>query len=149
MFAFRRMGVLAAVAVWMLGQAGTGAAAPKASAASATSPDGKVMASGNGNNILFIDVGTGKELRRLGGHQGRVTALAFSPDGKALASGSEDKTVRLWDIASGRLLAVMQGHTGAVTAVTYSPDGKSVITQGADKKTMTWDAATGKLIKKQ
>ena len=42
---------------------------------------------------------TGKEIRRLSGHTGDVTALAFSSDGKLLASGSADTTVLIWNVS--------------------------------------------------
>jgi WD40 repeat protein len=36
--------------------------------------------------------------RRLGGHGGPVTSVAFSPDGHSLVSGSEDGTLVLWNL---------------------------------------------------
>ena len=78
----------------------------------AFSPDGKTIAfesqEGNGRDpfapgiINIWDVATGKELRRMVGHQSRVSSLVFSADGKLLASGSWDKTVKLWDVSSGQ-----------------------------------------------
>src|SRR5262249_48093868 len=47
----------------------------------------------------LFDVGTGRELRRLTGHAGRVGGLTFSGDGKLLASASEDQTLCLWNLA--------------------------------------------------
>jgi hypothetical protein len=45
-------------------------------------------------------VETGKELRKLTGHRGKVGALAFTPDGKTLISGGDDTTILFWDVAS-------------------------------------------------
>jgi len=76
----------------------------------AFSPDGKTIAfeSQTGMDpfapgiINVWDISTGKELRRMVGHQNRVSSLVFSADGKLLASGSWDKTVKLWDVSSGQ-----------------------------------------------
>src|SRR5262249_62112588 len=54
----------------------------------AFSPDGKLIASGDGYDLIRLwDTATGREVRKLEGHLlGRVYSLAFSPDGKLLAS---------------------------------------------------------------
>ena len=76
----------------------------------AFSPVGKVVASESQESthpsasgvIKLWDVTTGRELRRLSGHQDHIKALHFSPDGKWLASGSRDHTIKLWDVGTGQ-----------------------------------------------
>jgi WD40 repeat protein len=64
------------------------------------SPGGRTLAVGCfDHNVRLYDAFSGKELRRLEGHQGYVEALAFSADGKALASGASDTTALVWDLA--------------------------------------------------
>jgi WD40 repeat protein len=67
----------------------------------AFSPDGKRLAAGGAWAAHVWDLASGKKLRRLDGHRGRVTALAFSPDGRRLATASEDSMALVWDL-SGR-----------------------------------------------
>jgi WD40 repeat protein len=70
----------------------------------AFSPDGKVLASGGGEQsqqqgeIILWDVAHRRMLMSLEGHKDLVTSAAFSPDGSTLASGSFDKTVKLWSV---------------------------------------------------
>src|SRR5262245_13974907 len=62
----------------------------------AFTPDGQTLAAGDGDRLIRLwDVATGKERRRLAGHENYVRCLAVSPDGKVLASGSGDQTIRL------------------------------------------------------
>jgi WD40 repeat protein len=59
--------------------------------------DGKTLVSGGADaTIRFWDVASAKEIGRLPGHHGAVTALAFLPDGR-LVSGSADTTILIWD----------------------------------------------------
>jgi hypothetical protein len=50
----------------------------------------------------YWEIATGRERRRLAGHQGRVSSLTFAADGKTLVSGGEDTTALVWDL-TGRL----------------------------------------------
>ncbi|UUU21640.1 nSTAND1 domain-containing NTPase [Streptomyces sp. DSM 40750] len=84
--------------------------------------------------------------RRLTGHTGTVSALAYNPDGKTLATGSFDGTVRLWDTATGRNRKVLTGgdHTALVRTVAFSPDGRTLATSGGEEVRLR-DAATGRV----
>jgi WD40 repeat protein len=98
------------------------------------SPDGRRAVSASGTlpgfglpasdcTVRIWDVASGKELRRLEGHERAVRSAVFSPDGRRVLSGGQDKTLRLWDVESGKEVRRFEGHTCHVLSVALSPDG--------------------------
>jgi WD40 repeat protein len=110
----------------------------------AFSPDGNLIALVFGNkNVVLWEVGTGKALRTLVGHESMVEAIAFSPDGHLVATGARDRTARIWDLESGRTLHILSGHSGDLTSVVFSPDSKRLLTAAHGPDPRLWDVATG------
>jgi RNA polymerase sigma factor (sigma-70 family) len=65
-------------------------------------PDGKLLATADWDgNIDLWDAASGRAVRRLTGHVGRVAGMIFSPDGSLVSAGVDD-TVRFWDVAAGQ-----------------------------------------------
>jgi mono/diheme cytochrome c family protein len=62
----------------------------------ALSPDGSTVAVGcSDNTVRLLDVGTGKELHRIGNHENWVLGTVFSRDGKRVVSVARDRAARL------------------------------------------------------
>jgi WD40 repeat protein len=111
------------------------------------SPDGRTLAgvAPDLRAVRLLDPATGEEVRRLEGHQERVTALAFSADNKWLATGSADETVRLWDTRSGLGRTLVRG-VGESTQMAFSPDGRLLAGISTRGYLRVWEAATGKRL---
>jgi RNA polymerase sigma factor (sigma-70 family) len=66
----------------------------------AFSPDGRLLATGDGGGVVHLwDVASWRRRGLLRGHKGAITDLAFLPGGR-LVSASADTTVLVWDVAA-------------------------------------------------
>jgi len=71
----------------------------------AFSPDGRLVVlvesglrPGDVGEVKLFEIATGKLLKTLTGHRGKVSMAAFTPDSKALVTGSADCTALVWDL---------------------------------------------------
>lgn len=72
---------------------------PAVATALSFSPNGELLASAAGTQVLLWDLATLSQTDSLSGPQDAITDLAFSPDGSTLAACASDGTVRLWKVA--------------------------------------------------
>jgi RNA polymerase sigma factor (sigma-70 family) len=116
------------------------------------SPDGRTLATNQGNTIHLHDAATGQELRKIAlpdaNPRTMTQWLTVSPDGKALAVTSEGKVIHLLDLATGTVARSFPHQQVVFTAV-FSSDGRLMAAGGYDSERGTyfarlWEAATGK-----
>jgi WD40 repeat protein len=133
----------------------------------ALSPEGRFLAKGLWDGLLFLDASTGREtstVRLAMTHeQGPVGPIAWAPDGKHLALAIDGGAVVICDRAGLELrrFAAVEPNprlakvaTGGPTpeahdrraALAFTPDGKWIVSGGADTSVQVWEVATGKAI---
>jgi len=111
----------------------------------AFSPDGKLLATAGGDNLVrLLDLATGKEMHRLEGHSGFIRTVVFSPDGKLLVSAGNGPAALLWDTATGKEVRQFGRHRNGFRLAAFSPDAKTLVTTAFDEHIGLWDLATGK-----
>jgi RNA polymerase sigma factor (sigma-70 family) len=110
-------------------------------------PDGQVLVfSDQGGVIRLLDVGTGKEIRRLPAQNQKPSAVAFSPDGRFLVTAAQEPGVRLWEAATGRIMMSLKLND-PVTHVAVGPDGKYLLLVDVKGTLHLADLPTGKLLR--
>lgn len=118
----------------------------------AVSPDGDLLACGDGDKISLYQIPNGKPVHQIA--NAAVRTLAFSPDGQWLAGCGEDATIRLWstsDIKAAKANMqpelVLKGHQKAVHTVKFSPDSRLLVSGGNDRKIVVWEiTSAGRLM---
>ncbi len=132
-------------AIWdVRGKKQTAELSDNSTRAAAFSPDGRTLATGNGDGSISLhDAADGAVLKSFRAHDEQVTGITFTPDGKRLVSGSWDRAVRVWDPEDGRLVRELCRFEDYVSAIAVSPDGTKVFAASFDTTAVLFDFATG------
>ncbi|MGP3683383.1 NB-ARC domain-containing protein [Streptomyces sp. IBSNAI002] len=103
---------------------------------------------GQDGTVRLRNVGTGTEIRTLGGEQnGPLSALTIGPADAWLATAGADGRVRVWDTASGAHVHTLRGHTSWVTALIADPNAVWLATVNRDGSTHLWSTVTWRRLR--
>lgn len=75
--------------------------------------------------VYVYDAGTRKLARRLVGHTGAVTDVAFDSEGRRVVTSSMDGSIKTWDLPSGRAVDTLRCET-APTSIAVGPGGEFI-----------------------
>ena len=108
--------------------------------------DQKRIAVGNfaDNFLRLMDASSGKQLKEIRGHRGKIAGIACSPNGKYLATASLDRDIKLWDTTTNKEVKSFTGHTEYVYSISFSPDGQRLLSGSYDRTARVWDVEKGK-----
>ncbi|MFD7664272.1 helix-turn-helix domain-containing protein [Streptomyces sp. NPDC059788] len=128
----------------------------------AFSPDGRLLARGDGNgrvrvwrlppSVTASAPGSARSdadrpasptvLADRAGHGDGAVAVAFSPDSATLAVGGTDRTVTLYDTRRMTVTGRLTGHNDDINALAFCPDGNTLASASGDGSTRLWEVAT-------
>lgn len=104
---------------------------------------------GDDGFVRLWNTSTGRKVRTLGGHQGRVTAVcAVGRSRQVLASGGADHNICVWDPRDGSMLGTMVGHDGPINDLCeLRAGGRDLVASASQDHTLrVWDAASGQQL---
>jgi WD40 repeat protein len=105
----------------------------------AFSPDGSILAVGEGSgDVRLWDTGSGVQTGLIEGGENTMFDVTFTPDGAMLAA-ADGAYVWIWDAATGENLAVLGGAEDFVSGVAISPDGRSIAATSWDGVVRVWN----------
>ena len=97
----------------------------------------------------FVEVGTGREIKRLertiGPLHSTIGFLDLSPNGSFVVEGNGDASIRVWGVASGKLLREFTAPNTALNFSTLSPD-RRLVAAASNTSIFLWDIASGKQL---
>ena len=98
--------------------------------------------------IALWEVGTGRQVRVLGGSDGPVETLAFSLEGQLLA-GSTRRATKVWDVATGLEVQTLRGDLSTPRMLAFSP-GAGYLATGSNERgklARIWKVSTGEEVR--
>ncbi|RLI56332.1 MAG: hypothetical protein DRP09_06875 [Candidatus Thorarchaeota archaeon] len=107
-----------------------------------------IISGGQDATIRLWDVGTGRELQKLTGHEGPVYGLAVMADNQRLVSiADKDLAVKIWSLDDYALISSLAPNSAHVKTVAVSPDQHYIVTGSADGIVRFWDVDRGVLLR--
>ncbi len=114
----------------------------------AFSPDGKWLATGGEDRIVYLwDTTGGEERGKLMGHEKEISSVVFCPDSNTLVSASNESSICFWDVKRRKSLRAVDGKHDTVTTVAATRDGKTLASGHGDGTIALWNARTGEAIR--
>ena len=102
------------------------------------SPDGRILAIGQGNGIKLWNIGKDND-RVPALEHANISNFSFSPVGTILASSGKDGTIKFWDLLKHKVVDTITAHTAPITDLCFSPNGQILASASEDMTVRLWN----------
>ena len=102
----------------------------------------------SGEELLRLDVDTGRVVRRRRIPRQGIRVLAWAPDGARFAIGGADGEIRLWDTAALEPGPVLGAHQSAISSLAWSQDGQLLASAGYEGTLALWEPTASRLLRR-
>ncbi|MCA2656075.1 WD40 repeat domain-containing protein [Microcystis sp. M061S2] len=109
-----------------------------------TASDGTKVAISRDKTIKVWDLGTGKELLTLSGHQNPINSLVISLDGTKIISGCQEGIIKVWDLSTGKELLTLNSRQQGIDLLAITSDCKKIVFIATFRTIKVWDLDTAK-----
>ncbi|CAF3689884.1 unnamed protein product [Adineta steineri] len=105
----------------------------------------RLCSGGVDKRVLYIDVMSGKIMKKYQAHAGRVQAVRFNEEASIIYSASIDGTVKIWDVKSRDYdpIQVLDDAKDSVTSISLG--NNELLTTSLDQRVRIYDIRYGKL----
>ncbi len=99
-----------------------------------------------GLDIFLWDASTGKQIKKFGGNDEKITSMVVTSDGKFLISASYYGNIKIWNISSGSLTKTLVGHKKGVFTLALNSNGKYLLSGDVGGDMKLWELPSGKAL---
>jgi WD40 repeat protein len=110
----------------------------------AYSPNGRRLASGSDDGMVYLWPQRGPEARSTPRYETAVAAVVFLDDNRLLAAAGNSAWI--WTLDSDLAPIECNGHADLVTAAAAAADGRSILTGSLDGSARLWETAGGQTL---
>jgi WD40 repeat protein len=102
-----------------------------------------------GGAVIWYDLESRREIRRVMEVVGARSGLALSSDGRFfLTAHTNDPVLRMGEVVSGSEVQSFRGHSAGIVACTLSPNGLQAASAGQDGTLRLWNTGNGREVRR-